>query len=223
MADASLLALLGGRATIHEGALLPLLKASGALVACSATPVKECAAGGEGADARQRWDDAAGAALALSRDLETYDPWAARDIPRRCHTELALRHDYDAETKAWTQREMLVKIESEPFAEGAMRECFRMKKLSQQPGSTQWLTMDWDHASNYVAKQYKAEGVGREAYAADVVLQMEAKLWASRFNRLGPPKKVDFLQGSYFELPNRAALGQPALFAVERLVQVRGG
>lgn len=44
---------------------------------------------------------------------------------------------------------MLVKIEEKPFAAGAMRECFAMKKLTSMHGQ-------WIKAGNYVAKRYKA-------------------------------------------------------------------
>ena len=39
-----------------------------------------------------------------------------------------------------------MKIQGTPFAEGAMRECFRMKKMSQQPGSKLFYKQDWVHA-----------------------------------------------------------------------------
>lgn len=36
-----------------------------------------------------------------------------------------------------------------PFARGAMRECYRLKKLGSRGKND-----DWDHAQNYVAKKY---------------------------------------------------------------------
>ena len=228
VADAALRALLGGRATVAEADLVPLLAEAGAIEAVRIAEGDEGAADGAGdgevtcvSDAvgvAARWQAAQRKATEVWLNTARFDPWADRGITH-LPTELALRHDYNAATRTWSTMEMLIKMEREPFAEGAMRQCYRLKKLSQQPGSKACYSMDWEHASNYVAKQYKQEGVGREAYADDVVLQMESKLWAERFNDLDPPKKVDFLQGSYFEMPNRAACGEPSLFAVERLVE----
>lgn len=42
-----------------------------------------------------------------------------------------------------------VKLEPEPFASGAMRVCFRMKKLSNFGGT---VYRDWRRAANFVAK-----------------------------------------------------------------------
>lgn len=43
---------------------------------------------------------------------------------------------------------VLVKVESKPFAAGAMRECFAMKKLSTFTHST-----DWTKAQNTVGRE----------------------------------------------------------------------
>ena len=43
-----------------------------------------------------------------------------------------------------------VKIDRKSFAHGAMRECFRMKKLSNFSNSTEWAR----DSNNYVAKRY---------------------------------------------------------------------
>ena len=74
-------------------------------------------------------------------------------------------------------------IEDRPFAAGAMRECFRMKKLSTFAGRPR---LDWrTPASNFVAKAYKKAGVGPGAYFDDVRLQMDAKLWVPGVGRRG--------------------------------------
>jgi hypothetical protein len=55
------------------------------------------------------------------------DPWA--DLRERT-SEKALKYEYDAKTGAWTTVEWVVKTDlSQAFAKGAMRECFRMKKV----------------------------------------------------------------------------------------------
>ena len=57
------------------------------------------------------------------------DPWEKfhlEDYP----TEKALRHRYNALKKSWVVDEVVVKMETKSFARGSMRECFRIKKLS---------------------------------------------------------------------------------------------
>ena len=44
--------------------------------------------------------------------------------------QLAWRYRYNAVHKTWLKDEIKIKMEDEPFAHGAMRECFRLKKLS---------------------------------------------------------------------------------------------
>ncbi len=50
--------------------------------------------------------------------------------------------------------------------------------------------LNWEHASNYVAKCYKDPEIPRKRYFEDVKLQMDAKLWAELFNKHNPPKKI---------------------------------
>ena len=47
------------------------------------------------------------------------------------------------------------------------------------------------------------DDVLRERYFDDVKLQMDAKLWAERYNRHNPPKKIDMFQVSIIEFVNR--------------------
>uniref|UniRef100_A0A3Q2QKM8 Eukaryotic elongation factor 2 kinase n=1 Tax=Fundulus heteroclitus TaxID=8078 RepID=A0A3Q2QKM8_FUNHE len=96
------------------------------------------------------------------------DPWAQFHL-EEIETEPCVRYRY----------------ERLPFGKGAMRECFRAKKLSNFSHSS-----NWKSASNYVAKRYM-ETVDREVYFEDVRLQMEAKLWGEEYNRHRPPKQVE--------------------------------
>ncbi|KAF6777300.1 hypothetical protein AHF37_03675 [Paragonimus kellicotti] len=124
------------------------------------------------------------------------DPWLdfyRHNIP----VQTATRHRYSAIKKKWVVDEIQVKMESVPFDHGAMRECYRLKKLPQ----TGIHAGDWQYASNYVAKCYISD-VDRQVYFDDVRLQMEAKLWGEAFNRQNPPKKVDIFQLSVLELRN---------------------
>ena len=120
---------------------------------------------------------------AIKKIPDIEDPWQQfhiDDLP----VEKAVRHRYSALKKRWQQDTVHVKMETNPFNHGAMRSCYRLKKLSSFSKSH-----DWTNAQNYVAKLYM-EKVDREVYFEDVKLQMEAKLWGEEYNRHNPPKKV---------------------------------
>ncbi|KAK2097683.1 Eukaryotic elongation factor 2 kinase [Saguinus oedipus] len=159
------------------------------------------------------------------------DPWAEFHL-EDIATERATRHRYNAVTGEWVDDEVLIKMASQPFGRGAMRECFRTKKLSNFLHAQQW-----KGASNYVAKRY-IEPVDRDVYFEDVRLQMEAKLWGEEYNRHKPPKQevlavccgcataphpgnplaeqVDIMQMCILELKDRP--GQP-LFHLEHYIE----
>jgi len=122
------------------------------------------------------------------------------------------RHRYNPQTQSWVLDDVLVKIESKPFAAGAMRECYAMKKLSTFSTA---VYRDWKRAPNFVAKRYK-KPVENKVYFADVALQMDAKHLGDEYNKTDPPKKVDFVQTAIIEFPNRP--NQP-LFGVEHLIE----
>lgn len=106
---------------------------------------------------------------AIEKAKHMPDPWAEFHL-EDVATECATRHRYNAVTGEWVEDEVLIKMASQPFGRGAMRECFRTKKLSNFLH-----TQQWKGASNYVAKRY-IESVDRDVYFEDVRLQMEAKL-----------------------------------------------
>ncbi|XP_070269796.1 eukaryotic elongation factor 2 kinase isoform X1 [Myotis yumanensis] len=137
------------------------------------------------------------------------DPWAEFHL-EDIATEYATRHRYNAVTGEWLEDEVLIKMASQPFGRGAMRECFRTKKLSNFLH-----TQQWKGASNYVAKRY-IEPVDRSVYFEDVRLQMEAKLWGEEYNRHKPPKQVDIVQMCVVELKDRP--GSP-LFHLEHYIE----
>lgn len=62
-------------------------------------------------------------ALHLTR--ERVDPWEKFHLSE-LPVEKAVRHRFNALTQTWSTEEVLVKMEKESFAAGAMRECFRM-------------------------------------------------------------------------------------------------
>ncbi|XP_065181615.1 eukaryotic elongation factor 2 kinase-like [Sycon ciliatum] len=150
-----------------------------------------------------RWRNAADKSRSMG------DPWAEFHIEDRCKEERARRHRFNALKCKWTVDDILVKMEEKPFAHGAMRNCFRMKKLSN------FAHEDWNHAANYVAKSY-IKRQPKDTYFDDVQLQMDAKLWGNEFNKVNPPKKVDIIQTYIIEMVDRP--DKPVL-CVEHLIE----
>eukprot|EP00978_Attheya_sp_CCMP212_P017387 scaffold46207_cov51-Attheya_sp.AAC.2 len=124
----------------------------------------------------------------------------------------------------WSTEDTIVKFEKTPFTHGAMRFCYRMKKLSTPPQSAsnhRFHSYGWSRASNYVAKCYQIDGrvdTSEEAKAAvrnDIGLQYEANHWAEVFNKRNPPQTICFIRAYAIEFPDRE--GAP-WFAVERYI-----
>merc|ERR550519_2430336 len=153
--------------------------------------------------ARRRWN------RAVKMVLQRGDPWEKFHLDQ-IPTERALRHRYSAITGTWQVDECKVKIDRKSFAHGAMRECFRMKKLSNFSNSTEWAR----DSNNYVAKRYM-DPTDRDIHFQDVKLQMDAKLWAEEYNRHNPPKKVDIFSMGVLELMDRP---QSPLFHIEHYI-----
>ncbi|XP_069016384.1 eukaryotic elongation factor 2 kinase isoform X2 [Embiotoca jacksoni] len=137
------------------------------------------------------------------------DPWAQFHL-EEIETEPCVRYRYNAITGEWAQDQVHIKMATQPFGKGAMRECFRTKKLSNFSHSS-----NWKSASNYVAKRYM-ETVDRNVYLEDVKLQMEAKLWGEEYNRHRPPKQVDIMQMCVVEMTERP--GKP-LYHLEHYIE----
>ena len=160
---------------------------------------------------------------AAAKAVAEEDPWAKyklQEIP----AERVIRHLYVPQTKTWTTEETIVKIEKAPFTHGAMRHCFRMKKMATPPKESsnhRFHSYGWTRASNYVAKAYFVDGKidtsneAKDAVRNDITLQYEAAYWADLFNDKEPPKKIVFIRAYAMEFPDRP--GKP-LFAVERFI-----
>ncbi|KAM9336669.1 eukaryotic elongation factor 2 kinase isoform 2-T2 [Symphorus nematophorus] len=153
--------------------------------------------------ARDAWKHAIEKAKAMP------DPWAQFHL-EDIKTEPCTRYRYNAITGEWAQDQVHIKMAAQPFGKGAMRECFRTKKLSNFSHSS-----NWKSASNYVAKRYM-ETVDRNVYFEDVRLQMEAKLWGEEYSRHRPPKQVDIMQMCVVEMTERP--GKP-LFHLEHYIE----
>uniref|UniRef100_A0AAV2LJU3 Eukaryotic elongation factor 2 kinase n=1 Tax=Knipowitschia caucasica TaxID=637954 RepID=A0AAV2LJU3_KNICA len=153
--------------------------------------------------ARDHWKQA------IEKARARPDPWAEFHLEKK-ETEPCVRYRYNAVNGEWAQDQVHIKMASQPFGKGAMRECFRTKKLSNFSHSS-----NWKSASNYVAKRYM-EPVDRDVYFEDVRLQMEAKLWGEEYNRHRPPKQVDIMQMCVVEMVHRP--GKP-LFHLEHYIE----
>jgi len=125
---------------------------------------------------------------------DAWEKYKLNDLP----SQTAIRHRYHALKKQWITDRVEIKMEKESFDQGAMRSCYRVKKL---PSMTH--LRDWKHAHNYVAKRYMSETVTREVYFNDVRLQLDAKLWGEEYSRHNPPKKVDIVQMAVLEIEDQ--------------------
>ena len=161
---------------------------------------------------------------AASELIAEGDPWAKHKM-EKVPAERVIRHMYQPDTQTWKQDQTIVKMENEPFTNGAMRFCYRMKKRSPPPQSSsnhRFHDYGWTRASNFVAKAYlddKGEidtsEEAKQNVRNDILLQYEASHWASRFNDKSPPKRIIFIRAYAIEFPDRE--GQP-WFAVERFI-----
>jgi len=116
--------------------------------------------------------------------------------------ERAIRHEYDPVTNLWSKQTVNVLLDTEPFAEGAMRVAYHCSIM--QPGN-----------QSFVAKFSKEGGDPRDIYFKEAQMQMVAKFWAAEFNKRKPPKMVDFLTAWVLEFVDRP--GRP-LAALENFV-----
>ena len=155
--------------------------------------------------------------------IQQGDPWAEFEL-HKIPAERVIRHQYLPLTRTWQEDESIVKVEKEPFTHGAMRFCYRMKKLSPPPNSTEnhrFHAHGWKKAMNYVMKAYQKDGEvdcsdeAKENVRNDILLQYEASHWAQLFNDKDPPKRINFIRAYALEFPDRP--GSP-WFAVERFI-----
>ena len=151
----------------------------------------------------RRW--ASARALALRAVKE--DPWRALPVTSM-PVELAVRRKWQPAVKAWASEMVLIRVERDMFARGAMRSCHRCKIF--QSARYGWLGA----GVNHVAKHYAGDPDSTALLERDVKLQQAAKGHAARFNACGVPKPVDFVECAMISLDARAIT-----FAVEPLLE----
>ncbi|KAK7241725.1 alpha-kinase [Aureococcus anophagefferens] len=155
-------------------------------------------------------------AACVAREVRALpDVWASHALELR-PAEVVLRHRYDAAARTWSRDPSLVKVDGRVFDEGAMRRCYRAKKLNF--GYVQrYHALEWRRVPNFVLKEYKKpadDGDDRRAFD-DVETQTEAALWADRFNALRPPKPIKMIACCVLEFQRRP--GSPK-FCAERFI-----
>jgi hypothetical protein len=149
---------------------------------------------------------------------ERIDPWADKHL-EKLPAEKVTRHRFIPETQSWVTDVSIIKMETKPFDQGAQRQIYRLKKISQAPTAS-WTKLDWTKAPNYVAKCYLTKDgsintENRERTFNDVRLQYAAAHWANVFNLSRPPKHIHVIQCYVLELTSRS--GSPVL-GCERFV-----
>eukprot|EP00668_Euglena_longa_P014234 GGOE01018211.1.p1 GENE.GGOE01018211.1~~GGOE01018211.1.p1 ORF type:complete len:375 (-),score=67.21 GGOE01018211.1:249-1373(-) len=133
-----------------------------------------------------------------------YDPKVARVQAEAAQVDVSekvIKYFYDVRTDTWSQATSSVIIDPTPFQEGTMRAAFHLIDLSKPEGQ-----------QHYVCKMSKDPREDTAIYFVDVEMQALAKLFADEFNKLNPPKKVDFVEASLIKCLERRS--QPIL-AVE--------
>jgi hypothetical protein len=94
---------------------------------------------------RRRWRAVAWHGLAHHRAREALHAFLSLDTA----TEACVRHSYDAVTGVWSTTRTRCKLEATPFAEGAMRCCYRLLKETEAPNVSLSYAADFHHASSY--------------------------------------------------------------------------
>jgi TPR repeat protein len=164
------------------------------------------------------------AAAKKIRDGGLSDPYADFD-----HAAVApvsgTRYTYDPVTDEWKPEAVLVKIEPTPFAKGAIRAAHRCLEESVSTRDLQTLlfstAVDWKKSRRWVVKTFLQDQADREAELAavrsDVRSQTLAKHYGVLYNQANPPRKVDFLEASYIEVPGPD--GRLKTYAAEAYVE----
>lgn len=124
-------------------------------------------------------------------------------------TEKALKHSYDDITEKWDVKTIYVRLDPTIIAEGTNRLVYNITDLSAPKGK-----------QNKVAKAAKSRNESRQETFKAVVMQKRCQRLAEKFNSLGAPKKVNFIDTCIVELVQRAVDhtgGHPIMIMEPRL------
>ncbi|KAF1789957.1 Protein kinase-like domain [Phytophthora cactorum] len=116
----------------------------------------------------------------------------------------AIKHVFDSELRKWTSSRIKVKIDTEPFAKGGLRQVFHLQDLSIPPPTLRRDDVDEDSAmsrcTSYVAKVAIDPNEDPDTYFKDVEMQAVAAKYAKLYNSYNPPRRVEFLEAWILQL-----------------------
>uniref|UniRef100_K3WDA8 Alpha-type protein kinase domain-containing protein n=1 Tax=Globisporangium ultimum (strain ATCC 200006 / CBS 805.95 / DAOM BR144) TaxID=431595 RepID=K3WDA8_GLOUD len=106
----------------------------------------------------------------------------------------AIKHIFDSEQRKWTSARIRVKIDTEPFARGGLRQVFHMQDWTTDASSSN------GKRENYVAKVAINPNENPDTYFRDVEMQAVASKFAKLYNSYSPPRRVEFLEAWILQL-----------------------
>lgn len=116
----------------------------------------------------------------------------------------AIKHVFDSEHRKWTSSQIKVKIDTEPFAKGGLRQVFHLQDLSMPPPALRVAGVDEDSVmskcTSYVAKIAIDLDENPDTYFKDVEMQAVAAKYAKLYNSYNPPRRVEFLEAWILQL-----------------------
>lgn len=124
-------------------------------------------------------------------------------------TEKALKHTYDDDTEKWDVQTIYVRLDPNVVAEGTNRYVYHITDLSAPKGK-----------QSKVAKAAKSPMESRQETFKAVVMQKRCQRLAEKFNSLGAPKKVHFIDCCIVEFVQRSrdhTGGHPIMIMEPRL------
>ncbi|KAE9028533.1 hypothetical protein PR003_g5629 [Phytophthora rubi] len=121
----------------------------------------------------------------------------------------AVKHVFDSEHRKWTSSRIKIKIDTEPFAKGGLRQVFHLQDLSMPPPALRGDDIDEDSVmskcTSYVAKIAIDPNENPDTYFKDVEMQAVAAKYAKLYNSYNPPRRVEFLEAWVLQLIPSAA------------------
>ncbi|GAB9476091.1 Protein-kinase-like protein [Globisporangium polare] len=105
----------------------------------------------------------------------------------------AIKHIFDSEQRKWTSSRIKVKLDTQPFARGGLRQVFHMQDLSATASSK-------SGTESYVAKVAINPHENPDTYFRDVEMQAVASKFAKLYNSYNPPRRVEFLEAWILQL-----------------------
>ncbi|KAH7460650.1 hypothetical protein PRIC1_006298 [Phytophthora ramorum] len=119
----------------------------------------------------------------------------------------AIKHVFDSEQRKWTSSRIKVKIDTEPFAKGGLRQVFHLQDLSIPLPALRVDDANEDSVmskcTSYVAKIAIDPNENPDTYFKDVEMQAVAAKYANLYNTYNPPRRVEFLEAWILQLiPN---------------------